>query len=117
MRRKMDKLLSIHRILTNAPDGMEVDHINRDSLDNRKQNLRICTKSQNQMNSGKEQLGRSSHYKGVSLYKRHNKWMSRIKKRRKEYFLGYYENEIDAAKAYDTKAKELFGEFARLNFE
>lgn len=116
MRRKMDKLLSIHRILMNAPVGMDVDHKNHDTLDNRKTNLRVCTRSQNIGNSNKNQTDCSSKYKGVSWSKRKNKWIVSIKLNYKTIFLGYFYNEIFAASVYDIKANELFGEFAQLNF-
>lgn len=96
---------------------MKVDHINHDTLDNRRENLRICTSSNNAMNRIKP-MGRkySSKYKGV--HKKHNKWTAcvRLKENRKLICLGYFLTEEDAAIAYDAKAKELFGEFAYLNF-
>lgn len=105
----------LHRLVMDAPKGMDVDHINRNKLDNRKQNLRICTHPQNLFNS--KDKGGSSQFKGVAWNKYHKKWQAYIGKDYKKYRLGYFNVEEDAAKAYDLKAKELFGEFAYLNFK
>lgn len=104
----------MHRLLTNAPKGMDVDHKNRNTLDNRKENLRICTRSENMQNSvGK--LERNLTYKGV--YKtREGRYASRIYQNYKKTHIGVYDTIEDAALAYDQRAIELFGEFARLNF-
>lgn len=105
----------MHRLINKTPKHMYTDHINRDRLDNRKINLRSCTIQQNSFNSGVIK-GSSSKYKGVSWCKKTNKWIMAISKGR-EYYSGYYGCEIEAAKAYDKKALELFGEFAYLNFK
>ncbi len=107
--------LRMHRVITDCPCGMQVDHKNHDTLDNRRDNLRICTGRQNQQNQQPQQ-GKTSQYKGVSFYKATKCWMAYIKHRKKKYHLGCFTNEIDAAKAYDEKAKEFFGEFACINF-
>ena len=115
IRRKGNVIIRMHRVIMNASRGMDIDHINHDTLDNRRCNLRICTRSQNQQN----QLplrGKTSRYKGVCFYKRDGKWQAYIKLNGKRYHLGYFNNEVDAAKAYDVKAKEFFGEFAYSNF-
>ena len=109
------KRLSMHRLVTNAPKRMLVDHINHNGLDNRKPNLRLCTHQQNQRNK-RPQRGGSSKYKGVSWCKSRMKFRAMIWNNGKSIYLGSFESEIDAAKAYDKKAKELFGEFAYLNF-
>jgi hypothetical protein len=96
-------------------DHKGIDHIDGNGLNNQRSNLRFATHQQNQMNRGKLK-GTSSKYKGVSLDKRSNKWNSYIKKDQKVIYLGLYYDEVEAAKAYDQKAIELFGEFARLNF-
>ena len=103
--------IPMHRQILNAPDGWEVDHINGDGLDNRKCNLRLCTRSQNGANRHKVR----GNFKGVCWYSRCNKWGASICHDRKRYHLGYFDKELEAAKAYDDKAIELFGEFARLN--
>lgn len=92
-----------------------IDHIDGNGLNNQKSNLRKCTNSQNAMNRTQIK-GTSSKYKGVSFHKRDKKWYSYIKKDQKLINLGSFTNEVDAAKAYDKKAIELFGEFSRLNF-
>ena len=103
----------MHRLIMNTPKGMETDHINEDKLDNRKCNLRICTQHQNQINRGK-QKNNTSGYKGVS--RKRKKWVAQIKFMGKIFRNGLYDDVIEAAHAYDKKAKELFGEFAKLNF-
>lgn len=94
--------------------GKGVDHIDGCGLNNQKSNLRLCTQSQNNMNRNK-QGNTSSVYKGVYFSKRDKKWMARIKINRKFIYLGLYNTEVEAAKAYNTKAIELFCEFANLN--
>lgn len=107
--------ISMHRAVIQVDDDKVVDHINRNGLDNRKKNLRACTQLQNKYNStGK--IGGTSKYKGVTWNKQHKKWKARVHTNRKEIFLGYHANEEDAARAYDLKAREIFGEFAFLNF-
>lgn len=104
----------MHRVITNCPYGFDVDHINGDKLDNRKCNLRIATRSQNNANIPKYK-GKSSKYKGVCWNKRKRCWKVSIGYGGKMYHLGYFKNEEDAALKYNEHAKELFGEFAYLN--
>ena len=104
----------MHRKIINAQEGQEIDHRNGNGLDNRRCNLRDCTRSQNNQNRHKTKG--TSQYKGVSWYKNGNKWRTEIMLNLKRYHLGYFNSEIEAAKSYDKKAKELFGEFALLNF-
>lgn len=108
----------LHREIMNCPDGMVVDHINGNALDNRKCNLRICTNKENFFNSTKPSNYNgndcSSNYKGVSITKR-NRYESKITHNDNDYFIGNFSKEEDAALAYNRKAKELFGEFAWLN--
>ena len=96
-------------------DGKQIDHINRTGIDNRRSNLRLCDYSTNRQNSIKRR-GSTSKYKGVHWYKPIKKWKSTITINKKLVFLGHYKTEEDAARVYDKKARELFGEFARLNF-
>ncbi len=107
-------ILSMHRVVANAPKGLFVDHINHNGLDNRKSNLRLCTKKQNNRNL--RPYGKTSRYKGVHWDKGSNKFRAKITYNGKSIHLGRFVNEDDAAKAYDKKARELFGEFAYLNF-
>lgn len=104
----------MHRLIMNAPKGMVVDHINGNGLDNRRCNLRICTRQQNAYNS--RRVSGTSQYKGVHFEKATGRWRATITCRGRHYNLGLYESEIEAARAYDRKAIELFGEFAYLNF-
>ena len=101
-------------IIGKPPKGLETDHINGDKLDNRKNNLRIVTRSQNMMNK-KRQKNNTSGFKGVSRSKEKKKWYARICYQGKEYFIGSFNNEKEAAKAYNIKAKEYFGTFALFN--
>ena len=106
----------MHREIMNAPEGLVVDHINRNGLDNRKVNLRLATAMQNVWNSKRNVNTDSSKYKGVSWDKNKHKWRASIGIDRKTKHLGYFEDEKMAAKAYDKAAKEHRGEFAVLNF-
>jgi len=91
-----------------------VDHINHNKLDNRKCNLRLCTKRQNSFNRTKH-ITSKSKYKGIYWNKLVNKWRVSISYNGDYFYLGYFKDEIDAARAYNKKAEELFGEFASLN--
>ena len=108
------KRLPMHRLIMDEPKGLFVDHRDHNGLNNRKSNLRLCTQSQNNMNI--RPIGKTSRYKGVCWHKRRNKFIARIQIDGKRIHIGCFDDEIDAAKAYDKKAKELFGEFAYLNF-
>jgi hypothetical protein len=98
----------------NAPPGMVVDHINRNKRDNRRCNLRVCTQVENMRN--RCSTYGSSKFKGVSWDARRKKWMAAIHINGTQIRIGFFADEVDAAKAYDRKARELFGEFAYLNF-
>lgn len=106
----------MHRYIMNTPDGMDTDHINHNKLDNRKSNLRICNRTQNNANQ-KVRKGYTSKYKGVSWNKNLQKWVSQISVNNNTYNLGIFESELEAAKSYDEGAKELFGEYANVNFK
>ncbi len=107
--------LRMHRVLMDALPGLEVDHINGDPLDNRLVNLRICSHAENCRNM-RSNRG-VSKYKGVRLRKhRHTStWYAEIKYNYKSCYLGSFSTEEAAARAYNKKALELFGEFALLN--
>jgi len=98
-----------------APADMQVDHINGNPLDNRRENLRICTRAQNTCNR-KAVVNSKSGYKGVTKKNSSRKWIPEIRKDGKKLYLGSYNTPEEAAKAYDKAAKEIFGEFAKLNF-
>lgn len=110
--RKTERIY-LHRLVKNAPTGLFVDHINRDPLDNRKSNLRICTMSQNCSNRT-IQKNSTTKIKGVFMERdgRQKKWRAQIKYQRKTFYLGRFYTKSEAAAAYAEKAKELFKEFA-----
>lgn len=105
---------SMHRFIMNEPLNMEIDHIDMNRLNNQKDNLRIVTKSQNNMNRGSYKNS-SSIFKGVSWNKQHKKWCAEIRKNGIKIHLGYFINELKAAEAYNEKAIKLFGEYINLN--
>ncbi len=100
----------MHRELMGAAQGQEVDHINHNGLDNRRENVRLCIRTQNNGNMRKR-TGCSSQYKGVVWCKNHELWMVRVKRK----LVGYFVAENEAAQAYNRVAREKFGEFALLN--
>jgi len=106
------KSISMHRMIMNPPDGLVTDHIDGDGLNNPRFNLRNCTPEQNRQNTRPRK--KSSQYIGV--YRRGDKWYGKLKHKGTPYHLGPFDTEIEAAKARDQKAVELFGEFAWLNF-
>jgi hypothetical protein len=98
------------------PDGMITDHINGDTLDNRRCNLRFCTPLQNAWNSGKRtNPKRTSQYKGVEFNKSGNKWRVRMRVNGKRIQVGSFIDENDAGRCYNEQARLYYGEFARLN--
>ena len=107
--------LVAQEFLQNHDNKPYVDHIDKQRANNCFTNLRWVSISQSSMNRRNWQTNGHSKYKGVSWNCRRNKWVAQIKKHQKLYFLGYFDDERDAARAYDEKAVDLFGEFARLN--
>ena len=95
-------------------NDFKVDHISRKRFDNRKENLRICNHSENLCNKS-EQQNNTSGYKGVGWQKTQGYWSSKIQKDGIKYHLGFFDDPIEAAKAYNKKALELHGEFAYQN--
>jgi hypothetical protein len=108
------RMILMHREIMNAPDGMQVDHANRYPSDNRRCNLRVCTKQQNVFNrcTGVH----SSRYQGVSYCKDHDKWVAYIKLDQQHERLGDFDDEVEAAKIRDRWAFAFHGRFAFLNF-
>jgi len=104
----------MHRAILNAPPRMDVDHINGNGLNNTRENLRLCTRSQNMMNQRLK--GGTSRFRGVSWLKGGAKWHAQVRANGKRLHLGLFTDETEAAMAYDAAARELFGDFARLNF-
>lgn len=94
----------------------EIDHIDNNGLNNMRANLRVATRCQNQRNTRKTSLPKSSLFKGVSRQKNRKKWRAGIKVNDSSIDLGSFAVEADAAKAYDDAAKYYFGDFAGLNF-
>lgn len=105
--------LGLHRMITAAPKGMEVDHVNGDTLDNRRKNLRVCTHLQN-MGNNRQPAGESG-FKGVWKSHRGNGWVAIIKHKGKRYSLGTFKEKKQAAVAWNKAAKKFRGEFACLN--
>jgi len=111
-----EKAILMHREIIKVPEGMVVDHINHDGMDNRRANLRAATHSQNMCNRKKQSGAYTSKYIGVCWKKEQRKWVAKVGHKKKVIHLGYFDNEIEAAKAYDRAAKKYHGEFVCLNF-
>ena len=113
------KKILMHRFILNPKPNENIDHINGNGLDNRKDNLRIATVQQNGCNrkkdTGHKKDACSSQYKGVTKRK-NDRWETTIRMQGKYIYLGCFKTEEEAGRAYDSEAKKLFGEFARLNF-
>lgn len=107
--------IRMHRVLIRAPDGMQVDHINGNRLDNRKENLRLASQAQNSRNRGKFAIPTYSRYKGVSYHKRDHVWQAEIKVDGKAIYLGSFTTEREAALAYNIAARQYHGNYAKLN--
>ena len=110
------KRIWMHREIIHVPANLLCDHINRDSLDNRKANLRPATVSQNLCNRSKTKSKTRSKYKGLEWDRIQRKWKARIQVNNKKIYLGSFTSETAAAKAYDSAAKKYHREFANLNF-
>jgi hypothetical protein len=113
--RSHSKTVYLHRLIAGAQPGETVDHINMDALDNRRANLRIASRSQQNMNRDLS-VRNTSGKKGVHFYSRYGTWQAYINVPGKgRIHLGYFQTRDEAAKAYDKAALEHFGEFARVN--
>jgi hypothetical protein len=111
---RKSKNIKMHRVILGITDpSVIVDHINRDGLDNRRVNLRICSRTQNQAN--RVVSYGTSRYKGVAFDKKNENWESYIGYQGKKIHLGKFDNEIDAARRYNEEALKLFGEFSMVN--
>jgi HNH endonuclease/AP2 domain len=116
--RRNNKLLLLHRVLLRAAEDQWVDHINHDPLDNRRSNIRLCSKQENAINKTKQLGCHLSQYKGVAYaayLNKKNPWMAFISKNKKRTHLGYFPTELEAAQAYNQAALHLHKEFACLN--
>jgi len=114
-RRTGGKTVRMHQFIMNPPKGMVVDHIDGNGLNNRRSNLRICTRPENTRNR-RPNPNTSTGYKGVWRDKRTGRYWAQIYFKGKSTRLGSFDTAVEAAHAYDRKAIELFGEFACLNF-
>jgi hypothetical protein len=114
-RHKNGVTVFMHREIMQTPKGMVVDHIDGSRQNNRRSNLRICTQQQNVFNCRKRR-DTISRFKGVTWNKDARKWAAGITYDGEPIYLGLFDDEIVAARTYDFKAMELFGEYARLNF-
>ncbi len=114
---KKVKIIWMHRQILglNIGDGIMTDHRNHCGLDNRESNIRACTNQQNQGNS-KVRKDNSSGYKGVCWFPIRKKWEAAIKDNGKRIYLGNFDTKEEAARVYDKRAREIFGEYAYLNF-
>ena len=115
--KNIQKGIYMHRIIMKPKDGVDIDHVNKNKLDNRRTNLRICNRSQNLAN--KFDLDKNtSGYKGVFFFRwghRIKRWKAAIQTNNKQKHLGYFLTKEQAALAYNQAAKKYFREFAYLN--
>jgi hypothetical protein len=111
------KNVLMHRYLLGLSCSKHVDHKNNNGLDNRKANIRVCTRAQNQQNKGKGK-NNTSGYCGVWMEQgnRLKPWRAMIRANGRKYLLGYHQTAQEAALAYDRAAIKLHGEYAKLNF-
>ena len=100
----------LHRMIMDCPEDMMIDHINHDKLNNSRNNLRICTTQQNNMNASK-QKNNTSGIIGVNWHKKSEKWRARIRFNKKEINLGLFDNLEDACKARKEGEIKYFGEY------
>jgi hypothetical protein len=100
----------LHRFIINAPTGVQVDHRNHNTLDNRKKNLRLCTRQQNAWNQRRKSVNKSG-YIGVSYDVKHRFYVAQIRIKGQKVFLGYFADPKKAANAYLVAAKKSRGEF------
>jgi len=113
-KKKRSKCYKMHRMIAQPPKNRMIDHINGNKLDNRRCNLRFVTNSQNSMN---RHVNHSrSGYRGVHWMAERNKWAAQIMRNQKMYYIGLFEDKVEAAKARDIWAIKFHGEYAVLNF-
>jgi hypothetical protein len=114
-RNENGKWILMHREIMQPPEGMVVDHLDRNKANNCRVNLHVCTPAENQHNRAKR-LGTSSQFRGVSYIRRFGKYRAGFQFNGRPMFLGYFDDEVEAARAYDHRAVEYCGPFARVNF-
>lgn len=110
---KRPKTTFMHRLIMGAEPGQVVDHINGEGLDNRRENLRVCTHRQNQQNR-RRSVNNKTGYKGVIFHE--NRYRASIQLDGKQSPVGAFRCPLKAARAYDVAALKHYGEFANLNF-
>jgi len=115
-RKRRAPSIYMHRCIIEVPPCRVIDHINFNGLDNRAANLRPATRTQNNRHTRRTKNTGSSKYKGVTWYSREKRWVAKITADGITRTLGYFKNEIHAARAYDRAAKIYHKEFAALNF-
>lgn len=108
------KTVKMHRLLLNAKDDDFIDHKDHNELNNQRNNIRICTRSQNKQNALKRKAG-SSAYKEVNWHKHEKRWVAQVSVNKVRLHLGYYDSEDLAALMYNFGAIKYFGKFACLN--
>lgn len=106
-----EKMVYMHNFIM---EDIGIDHADSDGLNNQRYNLRKANQQLNMANARKQE-GRSSRYKGVCWTKQNSKWMAYIKKGKARFYLGYFDDEDEAGIAYNEKATELYGDYAKLN--
>ncbi len=109
------RTIYMHRVITNVSNDLEVDHINGDGLDNRRENLRIATRWQNAANRGTDKTN-TSGFKGVWWDSHAKKWAATVHIKNERIYLGLFNSAEDAARAYDTESRKHLGEYAYPNF-
>jgi hypothetical protein len=107
------KYIYMHKVIVNTPEGMLIDHRDGNGLNNQRRNLRTATINQNSQNR-RPYFSASSRFKGVSWHKSSGKWQARITLNGKQIRLGSFSDEKKAASAYYEAAKQMFGEFAKI---
>ncbi len=107
------KTISMHRLIMQPAPGYVVDHINGDTLDNRRSNLRICSRAKNSQNRAMNS-NNASGYKGVTFHKKTGRWQANIGLQYKLIYLGLFDSAKLASDAYEAAAREHFGEFVRV---
>lgn len=110
---KNKKTVYLHRLIMSCPKGLFVDHINHDTLDNRKSNLRICTVAENTRNSVKSSRN-SSGYKGVSWNSKNKNWRVQINVDNRHIEVGSFKDKVEASKAYLQASKQYHRQFSHL---